>query len=249
MNLQRGNELLIIIPAHNEENNLPGVFADMERAGVDKYADCLVINDASEDGTRKVVEKNGAKCLSFIYNLGYGNALQAGYKYAVLNGYKYVIQMDADGQHDVSNIPRIFAKLKSDEKPDIVLGSRFIEGSAEYNPGILKSFAFKYFEFIIKAMGGGYVADVTTGLQGLSRAAFTYYAGYDNFDAKFPDANMILLMKLIGYNVVQIPAVMHMRTEGVSMHAGIIKPAKYMVRSSIALFTVWMRVKVLKKKN
>ena len=39
-----------------------------------------------------------------VFNLGYGSGLQLGYKYAVRKGYSYVIQMDADGQHDVCNL-------------------------------------------------------------------------------------------------------------------------------------------------
>ena len=243
------HELLIVIPAHNEEKNLPQVIDNMRNAGVFDYADCLVVDDASQDGTYDLIKSSGVMCISFIYNLGYGNALQAGYRFATERNYQYIIQMDADGQHDVCNIPAIYEALRSEEAPDVVLGSRFIKGSAEYKPGILKTVGFKYFEFVNQVMGGGHIKDVTTGLQGLSRAAFSYYACFDNFDSKFPDANMILQMKLLGFRVVQIPAVMHMRTEGVGMHSGLIKPAKYMIRSSIALLTVWLRIRVLKIKN
>ena len=244
------HELLIIIPAHNEEKNLPSVFADMKAQSVFDYADVLVINDASTDDTARVIEESNAKCLNFIYNLGYGNALQAGYKYAMEHGYTYLIQMDADGQHDVSNIPVLYNELRKEpNSPDVVLGSRFLESSGSYSPGIFKAVGFKYFEFITKVMGGGVIKDVTTGLQGLSRRAFTYYAGYDNFDSKFPDANMILQMKLLGFTVVQVPATMHIRTEGEGMHSGFIKPVKYMIRSTIALLTVWIRIKVLKITN
>ena len=244
------HELLIIIPAHNEEKNLPSVFADMKAQSVFDYSDVLVINDASTDDTARVIEESNATCLNFIYNLGYGNALQAGYKYAMEHGYTYLIQMDADGQHDVSNIPVLYNELRKEpHSPDVVLGSRFLESSGSYSPGIFKAVGFKYFEFITKVMGGGVIKDVTTGLQGLSRRAFTYYAGYDNFDSKFPDANMILQMKLLGFTVVQVPATMHIRTEGKGMHSGFIKPVKYMIRSTIALLTVWIRIKVLKITN
>ena len=66
-----------------------------------------------------------------VFNLGYGSGLQLGYKYAVRKDYCYVIQMDADGQHDVCNIPKIYETLQTrdanGELPDIVLGSRFME--------------------------------------------------------------------------------------------------------------------------
>ena len=79
-----------------------------------------------------------------VFNLGYGSGLQLGYKYAVRKGYSYVIQMDADGQHDVCNLLEIYKELQKEDEngklPDIVLGSRFMEGSS----GFSVSFAKKY---------------------------------------------------------------------------------------------------------
>lgn len=247
MTSEKKKDLLIIIPAHNEENNLPKVFETMDRYDVRSFADILVINDASNDSTERVIKDNGAECITFIFNLGYGNALQAGYKYAADNDYKYIIQMDADGQHDPCNIKPIYDCLLSEEKPDVALGSRFMDGSGEYDPGFAKRLGFRWFAFLFRIFGGDKLHDATTGLQGLSKAAFSYYAGFDNFDAKYPDTNMILEMKLLGFKIKPVPAVMHLRTEGKGMHSGIINPIKYMLRSTIAVVTVWIRYKFYKK--
>ena len=111
-----------------------------------------------------------------IFGLGYGSALQLGYKYAVRKNYRYVIQMDADGQHDVCNIPMIYRKLKASdtdgECPDIVLASRFMEGSSEFPVSAVKKFAFWLFRSMIYMITGRVIADPTTGLQGLGRDAF-----------------------------------------------------------------------------
>ena len=87
--------------------------------------------------------------------------------------------------------------------------------------------------------------DPTTGLQGLSKRAIAFYGGYNHFDDKYPDANMIMQMILLGYRVVEIPAVMHARTEGVSMHSGL-KPILYMLRMMFSIIAVWVRIKVYK---
>ena len=50
------HELLIIIPAYNEEKNLPGVLDKMKAKGVFEYADVLVMNDASNDNTNWVAK-------------------------------------------------------------------------------------------------------------------------------------------------------------------------------------------------
>ncbi len=248
--MEKKHDLLIVIPAHNEVHNLPRVFDGMRQYGVDSFADVLIVDDASTDGTAAVAAENGAGCISLLYNLGYGNALQMGYKYADENGYAYLVQMDADTQHDPCNISVIYERLKSPCEdgvlPDIVLGSRFMEGSGEYQPGFMKKLGFRWFGFLVRLLGGGELKDATTGLQGLNRRAFAHYAGFDNFDANYPDANMILEMELLGYRVLQVPAVMHTRTDGKGMHAGVWNPVKYMVRSTIAVTIAWLRVRLLK---
>ncbi len=241
-------ELLIIIPAYNEEKNITKVFEQLEKLKISEIADILVIDDASTDHTAKVVKENNYDLITQIYNLGYGSALQLGYKYAVRRNYQYVIQMDADGQHDACNIPIIYEELKGKdinaEKPDIVLGARFMEESSDFPVSLLKKTAYAMFRFLIKWVTGRYIFDPTTGLQGLSRKAFIYYSEYNHFDDKYPDANMLMQMLLLGYRVKEIPAVMHARKSGESMHSGL-KPMWYMLRMMFSMLTVVFRTKIL----
>ena len=100
---KKQKELLIIIPAYNEEKNIERVLEELERPEIAEIADILVMNDASSDSTNWVVKAHGHTLVSHVFNLGYGSALQLGYKYAIRRKYSYVIQMDADGQHDGRN--------------------------------------------------------------------------------------------------------------------------------------------------
>ena len=244
-------EVLIIIPAYNEEKNIIKVLDRLEEPAVQEFADILVMNDASKDATNWIVKDREHALVTHVFNLGYGSALQLGYKYAIRRDYKYVIQMDADGQHDVCNIPLIYEKLRENEKtggaPDIVLASRFMEGSTDFPVSVFKKFAFWLFRSIIRVATGQYVADPTTGLQGLSRRAFEYYSRYNNFDYQYPDANMVMQMLLLKFRLAQVPAVMHVRTDGRSMHSGL-EPAGYMVRMLLSVFAVIFRIKVLRMK-
>lgn len=242
-----GKEILIVIPAYNEENNLGGVLDELAAPEIARLADVLVVNDASADSTAQVALEHGALCASFMYNMGYGAGLQLGYKYAVRRGYRYVIQMDADGQHDVSNVLALYRALaEGDERPDIVLGSRYMEGSGAYDPGALKNVAYAWFRKIIRQMTGVTVADPTTGLQGLSWRTLAFYSRYQNFDDRYPDANMLAQMLLLGFKVRQIPAVMHYRNGGKSMHANLLKAGVYMMRMTLQLVAVWVRIRILK---
>jgi len=242
-------DLLIIIPAYNEEKNIVPVLEKLSEPHIREIADVLVMNDASSDETGKIVKKHGFEVVTHVFNLGYGSALQLGYKYAVQRGYQYVIQMDADGQHDICNISKIYEELKKEDEngcyPDIVLGSRFMEGSNEYKVSFAKKIAIKLFKAMIYIFGGRKISDPTTGLQGLNRRTAMFYSQYNNYDDKYPDANMILQMILLGYNIKEIPATMHFRKEGNGMHSGL-KPIVYMFRMTFSIFAVVIREKVLK---
>ena len=242
-------ELLIIMPAYNEEKNIGKVLEQLERAGVCEYADVLVMNDASSDATNWLVKARGYTLVTHVFNLGYGSALQLGYKYAIRRKYHYVIQMDADGQHDVCNIPVLYKKLKKQDAdgrcPDIVLGSRFLKESEAYPTSHKKKMAYRLFRWMIRVIAGKKISDPTTGLQGLNRKAVLYYSKYKHFDDKYPDANMIVQMLLLGFKIEEVPAVMHPRNNGVSMHHGL-KPIMYMFRMVFSILAVTFRIKVLK---
>ena len=248
MEEKKRKELLIIIPAYNEEKNIGDTLDSLEAAGIREWADILVMNDASRDRTEEIVRQRNCQVVTHVYNLGYGSGLQIGYKYAVRKGYEYVIQMDADGQHAVSNIKKIYDRLLTEDenksKPDIVLGSRFVEGSETYPVSVVKKIAYSFFRMLIRLGTGRKIKDPTTGLQGLNKRAFSYYAKYTHFDDQYPDANMIMQMLLLGYRVDEMPALMFARHEGVSMHHGIIKPLIYMFRMMFSIIAVWMRIRL-----
>ena len=60
----------------------------------------VVIDDCSRDDTAAVAARLGAEVVSLPCNLGYGGAVQTGFKYAVQHGYDYGVMLDSDGQHD-----------------------------------------------------------------------------------------------------------------------------------------------------
>lgn len=115
----------------------------------------------------------------------------------------------------------------------------------EMEASFAKKMAFVLFRKMLYLATGRKIADPTTGLQGLSRKAVLYYSKYNHFDDKYPDTNMITQMLLLDFKVVEIPAVMHARTSGKSMHSGL-KPIWYMMRMFYSVLAVIFRCKVLK---
>lgn len=247
--MEKKKEVLIIIPAYNEEKTITALLEQLEKPEISELADILVMNDASLDSTNWITKRRNHAVVTHVFNLGYGSSLQLGYKYAVRKKYQYVIQMDADGQHDVCNIPAIYRALTTPDKdgtvPDIVLGSRFMEGSTEFPVSAAKKIAFVWFRFLLRRGTGKDFTDPTTGLQGLNWKTFLFYSKYNNFDDKYPDANMLMQMLVLGFHIREIPAVMHLRTTGVSMHSGL-KPFLYMFRMTFSISSAWLREKLLK---
>lgn len=107
-----------------------------------------------------------------------------------------------------------------------------------------KRIAHRLFRWLIYRITGKMVTDPTTGLQGLSRRAFCYYAQYGNFDDKYPDANMLTQMALHGFRLAEVPAVMYPRRTGKSIHSGL-RPVWYMMRMVYSVVVVVFRIKVL----
>ncbi len=241
------NKLLIIVPAFNEEENMTALFDQLCKPEIQSFADILVINDASRDQTGVIAKSYQVSLVTHVFNLGYGSALQVGYKYAVRRGYDYVIQLDADGQHNISNISHIYQCLTTPDAegnvPDIVIGSRFVKGSQSFKISWIKKISLQMFSWLILRATGKRITDPTSGLQGLNRKAFTYYSMFGNFDYFYPDANMIIQMLLLGFSVKETASVMHERTAGVSMHTGLLKQLTYMMIMPLSIWTVVIRVK------
>jgi glycosyltransferase involved in cell wall biosynthesis len=246
-------EVLLLIPAFNEMENIGTLLEQLQDPAIQELADILVVNDASDDDSSPIVKQYHVKMITQVFNMGYGSALQAGYKYAVRRKYKYVIQLDADGQHDVCNIPRIYKALTTPGEdgvcPQIVIGSRFADGSRSFPISRVKKISIGFFRRIIHWTTGQTILDPTSGLQGLSRDAFLYYSMYKHFDITYPDANMIIQMLMLGYRIVEIPSVMHERTAGVSMHSGILKPLTYMMIMPLSITAIYIRARKNLQKN
>ena len=97
-------KILLMIPAYNEAENIGALLKGMKDLGLESMMDVLVIDDCSADSTSQIVEESGFKVIRQVFNMGYGAALQTAYKYAVEKNYDYLLQMDADGQHDLCNV-------------------------------------------------------------------------------------------------------------------------------------------------
>jgi glycosyltransferase involved in cell wall biosynthesis len=118
-------DVVVFIPAWNEEENLPAVLDELgaELPG----ADVLVVDDGSTDATGEVARARGAHVLAFPENRGLRAGIAAGYAYAHEHGYAVCGRVDADGQHPVAELRRLVEEVRAG-RCDVAVGSRYLSG-------------------------------------------------------------------------------------------------------------------------
>ncbi|MCP4362243.1 MAG: glycosyltransferase family 2 protein [Chloroflexi bacterium] len=229
------SDTLIIIPAFNEAKRIARVVRSIY--AVIPGIDILVIDDGSRDQTIKAATEAGAKVAPLPYNMGYGVAVQTGYRYANRLGYKYVVQMDADGQHEPRCIPDLLTAV-TQPNVDIVLGSRWL-GAAEYNDSRLRKFGKFYFGFLASLLTPYNVTDPTTGFQALTDSVVNFFCS-DVYPSDYPDADVIIMLYRAGFRVQEQPVVMYQDDSGQSMHSGL-KPIYYGIKMMMSILMTIMR--------
>lgn len=236
--------MLVIIPAHNEEENIENVVRELREDT--PYADILVINDCSTDNTENILKNLNIEYITTPFNLGYAGVIQTGFKYAAIHNYKYVAQFDGDGQHVAKELNKLFKKMKQSNS-DIIIGSRFKE-EIEYNHSFFRRIGTSIFQKIIKWSCGQEITDPTSGMQILNQRVYCKYAKMYNYP-DYPDANLIMEMLMQGYKIEEVPVKMRERAAGVSMHAGIWHPFKYMIKMFYSIGLIVVKYKSLRGKK
>jgi glycosyltransferase involved in cell wall biosynthesis len=175
-------------------------------------------------------------------NLGYGGAVQTGFKYAVAHDYDAVIQMDADGQHDPASAASLLEPVHAGDA-DVVIGSRFL-GRAEYKIPGLRRLGMNVFGSIVTFVTRRRFSDPTSGFQALGRPVLRFFAR-DHYPSDFPDADTIILLVLAGFRVREVPVVMRARIAGSSMHSNL-RAFYYVSKMMLSILMVLLRLKRLR---
>lgn len=209
------DRVLIVIPAYNEQGRVGAVVAGVRR--VLPRADALVVDDGSSDGTSLAAERAGAEVIRLPVNLGYGAALQTGYKWAVRRGYLLVGQLDADGQHSPEHLPAMFEELHS-ERADVVIGSRFLDRDGHYRPSAARKVGIALFSRVASLIMRQHITDPTSGLQ-VMRLPVARFFCTEVYPSDYPDADILILLHRSGFCVREV-AVQMSPPEGKSMHSG-----------------------------
>ena len=236
-------KIVAIVPAYNEEEAITGVVNEINALAESQnlLIDVVVVNDCSKDSTSEVISKLKCIALNLPINLGIGGAVQTGFKYALENGYDYAIQIDGDGQHPASEIPKI-VNAAVNEGFDVVIGSRFISKEG-FQSSAFRRFGINYFKWLNHFLVDTIVNDSTSGFRLINRKVMEIVSEY--YPDEYPEPEAIIIYSLNNFKIGEVPVTMRERQGGVSS-IGSFASVYYMFKVSLAIIFTFTRMKFKK---
>ena len=210
--------VVVTIPAYNEAATVGQVIeaipGDIPAV---KSIDVVVINDGSTDGTAEVASQAGAKVVSFSHNRGLGAAFSEGFRTALGLGADIIVNIDADGQFNPQDIPRLIKPI-IEAKADMVTASRFADPDLIPEMPWAKKWGNRRVANIVNKLADQQLHDVSCGFRAYSRDAAlraTLLGGHTYTH------EVILDLAFRGLRIVEVPVkVIGVRKVGKSKVAG-----------------------------
>ena len=172
------NTSIVVIPTYNERESIGALLDSLKKLSVD----VLVIDDGSPDGTAQICTTHGVEVISRSGKLGLGSAYRTGFSHALERGYKNIIQMDADGSHQVSDLVTMMEWIGSNE---LLIGSRWVADGGIENWS-------KFREYLSKGANAYANLLLSLGIKDVT-------SGFRIYDAEFLQRMDIATIKSEGY--------------------------------------------------
>jgi hypothetical protein len=224
--------IALVIPAYNETDNIAHVIASLPAAVEGVPLRPIVVDDGSSDGTIERAREAGAAAVHLPLNRGQGAALRTGYRLALATGARLVVTMDADGQHQPSELPRLVAPIVAG-RADVVNGSRVL-GAADPSHAARK-LGITFFAWALSALTASRVTDPACGYRAVRAQALR---DLEFRQDQFHNSEFILEASKRKLAVVEVPVTVRSRISGSSK-----KPPhfRYGLGFANALVRAWLR--------
>jgi len=152
--------LAVLIPAHNEAKTVGEIVREAKR-----HADLvLVVDDGSTDETGTIARKAGAKVVRNERNMGLGVALRKGFREALKYEWDVIVTLDADGQHDPKEIPKLVKEIE--KGAEVVIGERDLSSYP-----FVKRLGNFFLNILTNFLAGTNIGDTESGFRALRRDA------------------------------------------------------------------------------
>lgn len=186
-------KISIVLPAKNESAAIGQTIAQIQQLQL--AHEIIVVNDGSTDQTKQVAEDAGAKVVSHPYSKGNGAAIKTGARAATGD---IIVFMDADGQHDPEEIPRLLAEIHNGY--DLVVGARQKGSQASVGRGI----ANKLYNNLASYMSDHTVEDLTSGFRAVRADKFREFIYLLPNGFSYPTTSTMAFFRA-GYSVTYVP--------------------------------------------
>lgn len=214
-------KISIVLPAKNESAAISQTIAQIQQLQL--AYEIIVINDGSTDQTKQVAEQAGAKVITHPYSKGNGAAIKTGARTATG---EVIVFMDADGQHDPEDIPRLLAEIHNGY--DLVVGARQKGSQASMGRGI----ANKLYNNLASYMSDHKVEDLTSGFRAVRADKFKEFIYLLPNGFSYPTTSTMAFFRA-GYSVAYVPIHAAKRIGKSHIH-----PVKDSVRFFLIIFKI-----------
>ncbi len=186
-------KISIVLPAKNESAAIGQTLAQIQQLQL--AHEIIVVNDGSTDQTKQVAESAGAKVVTHPYSKGNGAAIKTGARTATGN---IIVFMDADGQHDPQDIPRLIEKIE--QGYDLVVGARQKGSQASIGRGIANAL----YNNLATYMTEQKVEDLTSGFRAVRADKFREFLYLLPNGFSYPTTSTMAFFRA-GYSVTYVP--------------------------------------------
>lgn len=225
--------LAIVIPAYHEAENIPSVLRDIQALELPYDIVPLVVDDGSTDSTTWVAKDNGAAVAQLPHNCGGGFALRIGLEIAALAGASWTLTMDADGQHQPCDIPKML-QHREDTQCDMVVGSRNLGG--QEGQTLLRAVGITWLSRLVSCFTGTKVTDCSNGMRLFNQRALQYLERHED---RHHTAEALLFAHGLGLNVQEVGIQVKPRLSGESKKG---RDIIYGGRFILTIVRSWWRV-------
>lgn len=214
----------IAMPAFNESEAIARVI-EAVRAQVPD-AEIMVVDDCSTDDTAAIAEAAGARVIRQPYNKGNGAAIKA----AVRNARGDVLMIiDADGQHDPTDIPRLLDLM---DRYDMVVSQRSHESHASRTRGVGNWLLARFASYVAQME----ISDLTSGFRAMRTSVIREFVHLLPNRYSWPTTSLLCFAKA-GYSVAFVPIEARKRAGG--------RSGQKLLRNGFKFMTIILRIVML----
>ena len=186
-------KISVILPAKNESAAISQTIAQIQQ--LQRAHEIIVVNDGSTDNTKEIAEQSGATVITHPYSKGNGAAIKTGARAATGD---IIVFMDADGQHDPQDIPKLLEKIN--QGYDLVVGARQKGSQASIGRGIANAL----YNNLATYMTEQKVEDLTSGFRAVRADKFREFLYLLPNGFSYPTTSTMAFFRA-GYSVTYVP--------------------------------------------